>query len=930
MSVPLSAAGPSPYRVTLVVPVHDVEPYLQECLDSLAAQTMFGRIQVFLVDNGSRDRSYKICQEFAASRANVEVLYRRGGGAGAARNAGLERATAPYVTFCDADDVLPPGAVERMWKAAVETRAQVVVGAMETFPKRTNWAWRAYFGHGDRTVTDLAELPELVHSASACNKLFALDHVRAHRIAFAEDTHFEDAYFAVPALLLADRLTLVDACVYRYRKRAAADSTMDSLWTRPRNYHDHLALEEYLRRMRPRLPAHRQEVLDRFLVRSYQGFALRAPGLFGEAELRELFARCRAVYAGVDPATIVASTADSRHRVAYLAFLAGDFTLFADPQAALCGPRAEGGRLYLQTVREMPEALRPLAELSALEAHLECVRRVKGTGDIELAGRFELPGLPVTAELPGRLSVRVRGCRLTVPARQVRRRDLAARRADLEWAGFTARVPLDALRPGAHDVRLVLDLDGGQADGGHGGRVSAECRVDAGFLRGARALSDGRTRVLPHWRGGNRAVLVTVAEGTLPRRLRSWRMLLAKDAKQAVRRRSFWRARLVRLATLPLFARRDIWLFGERPDTAQDNSWHLFRHVRAVERRRGAYYVIRADSPDRARLKGLGHVVAHSSWKHKLLMLHATVLVNAYDIDAYMLPDGWDRTSYLKHLNWRVGARRVFLQHGVTDKDVSRGLHRNRTGLDLVLAAGDREARYLSEHLAYRDEVKVLGFPRFDALRREPGHRTVLFMPTWRAYLTAPSYQRPGERAASAAAARESFASSTYREFLIRLLHDARLRAALRLHDYVLEFLPHYEMRDTARDVLPADDRVVLLDQRETGVQDALRRCDLFVTDWSSTAFDVAYLGTPLVHAQFDPDEYGAGHYRKGWFDARRDGFGPVCATVDEVVDELVRYLENGCVREPEYTRRAQEFFAFQDRDNCSRAAAAIAELAHT
>ncbi|MGP3774852.1 bifunctional glycosyltransferase/CDP-glycerol:glycerophosphate glycerophosphotransferase [Streptomyces sp. SDT5-1] len=910
----------NPYDVTLVVPVYNVQEYLQECLDSIEAQTVFDRCEVLLVDNGSTDDSYRICEAFARRHPNVTALVRHGGGAGAARNVGMDRASSVRITFCDSDDVLPSTSIERMLNAALTTGAEVVVGAMETFPKTTNWAWKDLFGKGDRTCAGVAEVPELVHSASACNKLFDLSYLRSHGIRFAEGVHFEDAYVGVPALVLASRLALVDACVYRYRKRAAGDSTMDAIWTRRQNYWDHLQLVEYLRQLGTRLPESSRAVLDLFLVRSYQGFALRAPTLFHGTELAEIYARCRAVYWNIAPDVIVRATADARHRVAYLAFLTDDFGLFADREARLREVSVREGRPYLTS--ELPDRLAVLAQAAPFTAHLEHVRRVPGTSTLRIAGRFEVGGMPLVGPLPARLGLRVRGSRLSVPATQVRRRDLRNTRPDTEWGGFIADVPLGSLRRGVHSLEFVLDTDSGQA--------VTPCLVAAGYLRGARVVRHRGTRVVPHWKGKNRAILMVLGAARRPGRRALLGGLLAKDAKHVLRRRPFWKQRLLRLLTMPLkplVLGRNIWLFGERGDTAQDNGWHLFRHVRTVEKRRGAYYVIRAGAADRARLKGLGHVVAHSSWKHKMLMLHASALINAYDIDTYMLPDGWDRTRFLKHLNWRVGARRVFLQHGVTDKDVSKGLHRNRTGVDLILAVSRHEGWFLSEELGYEGQVEAIGFPRFDALTPDRGGRRILFMPTWRAYLTVASYARDGGGREARKAARDRFLASDYREFMTCFLNHPRLLETLDRHDFTLEFLPHYEMRAMVGDMVPDHGRVRILDQNRTSVQDAMRRCDLFVTDWSSTAFDVAYLGTPLVYAQFDAEQYWDGHYQKGYFDARRDGFGPVGETADEVVDHVIRYVRRGCEREPEYLRRVEKFFEYRDQRNNARAFEAIDRL---
>ncbi|MGW4390700.1 bifunctional glycosyltransferase/CDP-glycerol:glycerophosphate glycerophosphotransferase [Streptomyces sp. NPDC004685] len=906
------------YDVAVVVPIFNVERYLQECLDSLARQTIFDRCQVILVDNGSSDSSPAIAAGFAAQHQNVWAFVHPTGKAGGARNAGMDLVSSRYITFCDSDDVLPEDALEVMWRTAVKERVPLTIGRMETFPEATNWPWLRYFGTNVQVHPGIENIPEMIHGGSACHKLFDVEFIRANNIRFREGVHFEDAFFSVPAMLLADRIAMVPSTVYQYRKRAAEDSTMDKLWERKANYWDHLLLEEYLMTLRHRLSGHRQEVLNRFLVRSYQGFALRAPQVMEEQELFQLFTRARAVYTQLTPDAVMTSTHDTRHRVPFLAMYMNWFELFARPEQAITGVYGRAGDLYLDL--SVPSALLPLTKVSSTSVHVERIQEDPESDGIVVAGRFVLNGLPMNRPMRNPMQLWPETSGQMVTARQVWRSDLKATRDDLEWGGFEAVVPVGAIKDGEFPLKLVFCTSGRD--------VSRPCMTTTAMLRSARGMNVGGRWVLPMSKGKDNAVLlVRQVQGKGRGADKDWEEFLqGMDEDQKKRKAPFWRARAIRRATLRFFRRKEIWLIAERRDTAQDNSLHLFRYLRTHERRRKAYYVIDKASADRAKLKRLGNVVAHSSWKHKLLMLHASLLINAYDIDSYMLPDGWDRGQYLKHLNWRVGAKRVFLQHGVTDEDGSKALHRNRTGVDLVFATSDREARYFSEHMHYGEQAKALGFPRFDALQPDRGGRRILLMPTWRKYLTIPSYLQ--QEGADQDAVNEIFRESAYRDFVVRLLRDPKLMEALEYYDYTLDFLPHYEMRNMIDGVVPDHPRVQRLDQTKVSVQTALRQCDLFITDWSSVHFDMAYLGTPLVYARFDPDEYWAKHARKGYFEAERDGFGPVCGNVDEVVTEVIRYLGNGCAREPEYDRRARAFFAFEDRDNCVRATAAIAELA--
>jgi glycosyltransferase involved in cell wall biosynthesis len=89
--------------ISVVVPVYNVEKYLNECVDSILAQT-YENLEIILVDDGSPDRCPQICDQYAAAHANVRVVHKQNGGLSSARNAGLEVATGEWITFIDSDD----------------------------------------------------------------------------------------------------------------------------------------------------------------------------------------------------------------------------------------------------------------------------------------------------------------------------------------------------------------------------------------------------------------------------------------------------------------------------------------------------------------------------------------------------------------------------------------------------------------------------------------------------------------------------------------------------------------------------------------------------------------------------------------------------------------------------------------------------------
>ena len=128
---------------------------------------------------------------------------------------------------------------------------------------------------------------------------------------------------------------------------------------------------------------------------------------------------------------------------------------------------------------------------------------------------------------------------------------------------------------------------------------------------------------------------------------------------------------------------------------------------------------------------------------------------------------------------------------------------------------------------------------------------------------------------------------------------------------------------------MPEHGNVVVSHHGTRSVQEAILDASLFVTDWSSTFFDAAYAGRPVVLAPFDEEDFRATQYAAGYFDLERDGFGPVVRTVEDTVAAIAGYVENDFKREPEFEARLAAFFTHNDTANCERVIAAIDRVTH-
>ncbi|MFN8518188.1 MAG: CDP-glycerol glycerophosphotransferase family protein [Chloroflexota bacterium] len=489
---------------------------------------------------------------------------------------------------------------------------------------------------------------------------------------------------------------------------------------------------------------------------------------------------------------------------------------------------------------------------------------------------------------------------------------------------FHVTIPLDQVPEGIWPITLRMPVLGRE--------VTFDLWPSDGIMRAGRRrrAGDAWVQVRP---GHGTMLILRAPAGGIGARVRWDARQLAADVAYSLRPRrpgSFladmvrtyqvrhvWREWILRQLTWPLRLGGPIWLVGERTDTAQDNGRAFFRYLRTQHPRRRAYYVIRRDAPNREKVLPFGNVVWHGGLRHRLLALHADVLVGSHNLDRYLLPTEWGSRDHRLHLLWRIGSKRAYLKHGVLGVR-TLAFELRKAGLDICVAVGPPEAEYIRSITGYTEQVRTTGLPRYDLLAPTPPKRVVVLMPTWRQYLVPPR-REPG--------APDSFTGSHYEAFFRELLTAPRLHAALERHDYTLEFYPHYNIDRFYRGMEPPHPRIRLSSFKQREVKDALIDCGLFITDWSSVVFDAAYLGRAVIHAPFDEAEYLWGHYGQGWMTFDTLGFGPVARDVDQLLGHIERYLATGCEREPLYTERAATVFSHRDQACCQRVDEAILAL---
>jgi CDP-glycerol glycerophosphotransferase len=350
---------------------------------------------------------------------------------------------------------------------------------------------------------------------------------------------------------------------------------------------------------------------------------------------------------------------------------------------------------------------------------------------------------------------------------------------------------------------------------------------------------------------------------------------------------------------------KPVWVLGEVRYKAQDNGMWLFKYLRDKHPEIDAYYVLDKDSPERRNLAGYeSHVLDFRSKAHLDALLVAERIVGTHQpLQLYPTRD--------RRFRRKLKGKHVFLQHGITAaKWIAPVNGRNASDFqtDLVIVASEREKEFFVYDCGYSDsQVAVTGFARFDSLFENDIHvkkEQLLIMPTWRPWLQNP----------------DAFKDSEYFQRWVGLLTGQGLADLKDNYGMEVVLCLHPNMQQYSELFASLGLRVVL--QGEVDVQHLLKESAVMLTDYSSVAFDFAFLDKPVVFYQFDPNEFDAPHA-----DPFTELPGPVVPDEASTLKHLDHIFSRGAEMDPEYAGRAKRFLENRDSLNRERIYTAISRL---
>lgn len=872
--------------------VYNVEDYLEEAIDSLLNQSLSfkNHVQLILVNDGSKDGSGDICKKYQEQyRDNIIYIDKENGGVSSARNAGLEVATGRYVNFMDPDDKLSKNTLQVVKKflAGVNESVDVVSIPIQWFDQAKGNHLLNYKFNKNKIINILKDHRAIQMSASSSFvKREAIGDNRFKK----ELKYGEDAEWLNRILLKKCEYGVVTKCKYLYRKRKVNTSATQQALTDKDYYlhslnHFSFQLINMSKEILGFVPKYMQYMIMYDLQWRLNNNNLD-DALLTVDERVTFMGQLKELLTNIDDDIILEQKSLNQFRKRYLleikhAIKPSDITPYYSNNSAVILDRTE--------------------MVDSLDDHKFAIELVSiEQGYLYLEGHFRSLFDNDSVDL----QVKVGNEEIT--ATKERRKDI-----DINVFGETIYETMGYV----FKIKLNSTLD--KENLSFSATVN-NTKTPIGVIISAKSYLSNK----PNSYYAKNGFILSNEKGQLTLQTSSFSRLMSKEwsvlkgmlkSKKNVERK----AAVLRFFyyCMKMFKTKEIWLFMDRVNKADDNAEVLFRYAQNQNDNIKNYFIINESSEDYKRMQNVGKVLKYGSLKHKMYMLLADKFISSH-ADVFVLNPFGKAKQYYKDL---MDYDYVFLQHGITKDDISGWLNKYKKNIRLFITAANQEyASIVNGNYNYSErEVILSGFPRFDKLVNKDEKR-ILIMPTWRSDLVHPINPLTGDRDYNPA-----FKDTKYFNEFNDLLNNENLLAAAKQNGYKIVFFPHPNIRQQLKDFQIPD--VIEVANIDSSYNENFNKSSILITDYSSVAFDFAYLKKPVVYFQFE-----ANHLAEGYFDYRTMGFGDVLEQSKQVADKIVEYINGNCVMEDEYVNRVESFYQYTDRDNCQRVYNAIKKINQT
>ncbi len=872
------------YRVSVIVPVYNQEPYLARCVESLLAQTIDpDEMEILLIDDGSTDASPQMCDDYAKKYRNVRVIHKDNGGLSDARNCGIQNARGKYLMYLDGDDRFLPdtvGPVVDFFDCCydeVDLVAYPSIILHNGKPTAPHYRYKVLKQTGLYNLEDDCNIYAAITRIEVCVK-----NKRSDNILFSSNRDFrqEDQKYCTDVILQRMKIGYCAAGGYLYEQQPDGlqqttfyayylfENTM-SFWEEEFEKYDKETTPKYLQALYLSDVAWKLK-LGMLLPYHYEGKAYE-----------EAVQRVRSLLNRIDSDVIVNHPAlDNFQRAFYLQQKTNcKTTVVVTP--------TNGVELYIDDA-EQPWYKRSKIEIILLQSKVR-------SGNLHIRAFLKSPSFQY-GEKPKLIACIKHGG-------QSEYRDVPL--TPSSWNYYNCRTEVNSF----WDFEFCLSGD-----------TDSECcfmvlfegmLLATNFYFMKDAIFSQKNPSRSYFYADGR--IFSHLNGTLSIQIqgRRGRLTLPGKIDRSFKGSKKWFLTRKIVRCLKAHKRR-IWLYHDCHGVEKNNAYYQFTHDYAIHDGVERYYVINDDLTKVSHLftnEQKKHLVRFGSKRHKLLFLMAEKIITAYVERNNWVPYCDESYRAFRDL---FNADVVYLQHGILHSHQPWKYSLDRLLIDKEVVSSKYEVENLTQNYGFGlHNLIQAGMPRYDIIdQNAPAQRKILVAPSWRKYLIrqkADGQWNPVEKI---------FANSVFYKELIAFLNNPHLIDLLNQYDYTLELKLHPIFAEFYEPLFQfASPRVSL-------AKDSVNESEysVFVSDFSSYRFDFVYLKRAIMYffPDYDMFKSGMADYRET--DLPLDGqFGDLAIRADEATVILQGILENDGKPKDIYLRQMNGFFLHEDNGQCDR-----------
>lgn len=235
--------------VSVIIPVYNVEKYIEQCINSILNQT-YKNIEIVIVDDGSTDNSYNIIKKYIKSSDNIRYIKQDNQGVSEARNKGLNKARGEFILFVDPDDYLELDCIEKMINKIKSTQSDIVISGFRAFYENKKNADKYHIYSLSDKVYNSEEvinmLLEQIVKGYVWDKLFRRESLIKHNFKFEKGRYVQDWFPVFKEIYMSRTISFIDSPLYNYRLREGSTVHKRNMKITEDYYHATMSIKEYI------------------------------------------------------------------------------------------------------------------------------------------------------------------------------------------------------------------------------------------------------------------------------------------------------------------------------------------------------------------------------------------------------------------------------------------------------------------------------------------------------------------------------------------------------------------------------------------------------------------------------------------------------------------------------------------------------------